>query len=354
MVEALAAAGTPCWIDEQQLTEGAELRASLRDAIAHSDVYLYFVSKAANESKWVQDELQFALGLEFQSKINIIPVRLAESDVDLPPRLAGRVYSSLEVTGSGAARLAHRISSRPGHDRLPDSCRLSATVRIDDHRLVHTLQWPHPTSADRLDVLFLNNDYDNLPELYWHVADVSLPRRIKDTEKRLAYAAEVIAHTHARCRVFIRELAVLCTGYLSIDPTARYRHYYETAHERAMRFIMQSLLWKITYLRHWNGGPPLDEDFLEKEVLPDPFSAHSCEFEFDGECLGTLEVPKHGHPWPSSIERPIPWGMRSPFTDLAQSEVGMIVGQLIGLRLRAGTLDSAKIPPAESLTYGLA
>ena len=79
VVEALATERIPCWLDEQQLHEGAELRASLRSAIAQSDVYLYLVSKAANESKWVQDELQFALGLEHEGKLKIIPVRLADN-----------------------------------------------------------------------------------------------------------------------------------------------------------------------------------------------------------------------------------------------------------------------------------
>jgi len=50
IVEALATEGLPCWLDEQQLEDGAELRASLRLAISQSDVYLYLVSNAANES----------------------------------------------------------------------------------------------------------------------------------------------------------------------------------------------------------------------------------------------------------------------------------------------------------------
>ena len=54
LVEALAEQKVPCWLDEQQLDEGVELRASLRDAISQSDVYLYLISCSANQSEWVQ------------------------------------------------------------------------------------------------------------------------------------------------------------------------------------------------------------------------------------------------------------------------------------------------------------
>ena len=33
------------------------------------------VSEAANESKWVQDELQYALGRELEGTLKIVPVR---------------------------------------------------------------------------------------------------------------------------------------------------------------------------------------------------------------------------------------------------------------------------------------
>ena len=77
VVEALATERLPCWLDEQQLDYGAELRAALMSAIAKSDIYLYLVSDAANNSKWVRDELEYAVCLEFDKKLKIVPVRLA-------------------------------------------------------------------------------------------------------------------------------------------------------------------------------------------------------------------------------------------------------------------------------------
>lgn len=69
VVEALATERLPCWLDEQQLDYGAEMRAALRSAIAQSDIYLYLVSDAANNSKWVRDELEYAVGLELEKKL---------------------------------------------------------------------------------------------------------------------------------------------------------------------------------------------------------------------------------------------------------------------------------------------
>ena len=142
LVEALAREHLPAWLDEQQLDAGAGLRAGLLDAIAKSDAYLYLVSKDANSSKWVHDELQFAIGLEFEKKLKAVPVRLVGDDTSLPPLLSGRVYHTLDVEkGGGAARLAHLLKDVASPE-VPSGCRVSATVR-----------WSSPDRVDGLTML---------------------------------------------------------------------------------------------------------------------------------------------------------------------------------------------------------
>ena len=105
LLEALASEGLPCWFDEQQLDAGATLRASLLSAIAESDIYIYLASGTANESKWVQDELRHAIGLEFKKMLEIVPVAVAEDDHILPGLLSGRVFEQVDGTKGSIARL---------------------------------------------------------------------------------------------------------------------------------------------------------------------------------------------------------------------------------------------------------
>jgi TIR domain len=190
LVEALARESRPAWVDEQQLDPGAELRAGLRDAIAKSDVYLYLVSEAANDSKWVQDELRFALALEFEQKLKAIPVRLAGDDTPLPALLTGRLYSSLDVAqGGGAARLASELRD-VASAVVPEGCQVSATIRLLSTGLSQTLEEARLVANDaQVDALFLNERYERLDALYWTLSEVQLPRSAKGEQAELEYVA---------------------------------------------------------------------------------------------------------------------------------------------------------------------
>lgn len=353
VVEALAIERIPCWLDEQQLDYGAELRVSLRSAIAQSDIYLYLVSDAANNSEWVQDELKYAVGLEFEEKLKIIPVRLAGNKDELPPLLSGRLWASLEPTTGGAARLAHYLIEVNGHDRIPENCRLSATVRLEEHRLVHTLAQARDFSADsEVCALLLDDQYEVLDSLYWNVAEVSFPPAQGSSEE-LRNAVQIVAEIHTQSRQIIQEAQLLCRRFLATESADAYQQYFEAGYERILHVMLHRLQWNTTYLRLLRDGEKLDENFVKDRHLPEPFASHRCDFVSGDQKLGSVKVPHHGHPFSPDMDDLIPWGLTSPLADMIESEVGIAVGQLLALRFMNQSLPSTEMPSPESLRYGL-
>lgn len=383
LVEAFAEQQVPCWLDEQQLDEGAELRASLRTAIARSDVYLYLISHSANESKWVQEELGFALGLEFEEKLRIVPVQLADNNDPLPSLLRGRFYETLEPTSGGSAHLAHKLSEFEGHSRIPDNSRLSATVRLEEHRVMHTLAETRELVNGRdidVDVLLLNSKYEAMDCLYWKVAEVQLPsssitlqelknikstvtntynpleRVIETTPQSVELATKFVADTHSQSRRIIKELIVVCRRFLTAVGTTGNLHYFDAGHERIMRVLLNRLQWNSTYFRYIGDREELGEafeSFSKKRHLPEPFDGHICDFVSEGRKLGSTNVPQHGHPGLHNVEKIFPWGLRSPFNDLFGNEIGVAVGDILARRFMAQTLQTTELPSPKLLTYGL-
>jgi TIR domain len=354
IVEALATEGLPCWLDEQQLEDGAELRASLRLAISQSDVYLYLVSTAANESTWVQDELQFAIGLEHEQKLRVVPVRLADNKDALPAILSGRVCRSLDPTSGGAARLAHNLTEIDGHNHILATCRLSATARLEEHRLVHTLAQARKFSADReIHVLLLDSDYEALDDLYWKVAEVRFPL-VKGTPKELADITQIIAGIHNQSRAIIKESRSICRRFLAVTDADQHQRYFDAGHERAIRLLLHRLQWNSTYLRYLrDSSEEFGQTFLNKRKLPEPFDGHRCDFLSSGRELGSIKVPKYGHPFPADTKNLVPWGLISPFGDIFEDDVGVAVGEILALRFLNQSLPSIEMPAPDSLTYGL-
>ena len=354
VVEALATERLPCWLDEQQLDYGVELRTSLRSAIAQSDIYLYLVSDAANNSEWVRDELQYALGLEFDKKLKIIPVRLADNDDELPALLSGRLYASLDSTIGGAARLAHNLTKISGCDRLPGNCRLSATVRLDKYRLVHTLAQARDFSVDcEISVLFLNDQYEALDALYWNVADVEFPIIQGQTAELAVATTKFVAEIHSRSRRVIEEVQSVCRRFLATDGTNRNKHYFEAGYERALRVMLHCLQWDTTYLRAIYDGQGLGDNFAKAMHLPEPFDGHRCDFVSENQKLGSVKVPQHAYPFHPHVKELVPWGLTDPFADMVQSEVGTAVGEILALRCMNQSLPSTEMPSPASLKYGL-
>jgi hypothetical protein len=353
IVEALATGGIPCWLDEQQLDDGAELRASLRSAISQSDVYLYLVSNTANNSKWVQDELQYALSMEHEQKLRLIPVRLANNQAPLPPLLTGRIYTTLDPTTGGVARLTHKISEINGHDRIPEQCRLSATVRLELHRLAHTLKEIRALpNTNEVYVLLLDNQYEALDATYWGLSEVRFPE-VQGNPSDLAYAVEIVANIHKKSRAIIKEARAICRRFLSTNTSNRNQYYFDAGNERALRLLLNRLQWNSDYLQKLRDEKEIDEEFVSRRNLPEPFDGHRCDFVSNGEKIGSMVVPKHGHPFSADMEKIPAWGLTDPFLDIFESDVGIAIGEIVALRFLAGTLSSTNLPLPDSLKYGL-
>ena len=354
VVDALATAGLPCWFDEQQLGPGSSLRVELKLPISTSDIFLYLVSEGANNSKWVQEELNFAVN-QGDEKLKIVPVRFIGSDAELPPLLSDIIYESLDPSVGGATRLAHRLAGMSGHGHVPDGCRLSATVRLEDHRLAHTLTQArvHPTRGE-IDVLLLDDRYEAVDLLYWAVADQDFPKDAEGTPQMLAEAAEQVAFIHKQSRSVIREIRPNCRRFITADGTNTSHQYFDAGYERIIHRMLHRLQWNTTYLRALSGSDKLGEDFVSRRYLPEPFDGHTCEFVSGDQRIGNIKVPPHGHPFSSDMKHLMPWGMTSSFDDLMPSTVGTAVGELLARRFMAQTMPSTKMPSPETLRYGLA
>ena len=354
VVDALATAGLPCWFDEQQLGPGTSLRVELKSAISKSDIFLYLVSDEANNSKWVQEELEFAVNLGDEN-IRIIPVRLVESDAGLPPLLSHKIYESLDPKFGGAARLAHRLAEMTGHDIIPEGCRLSATVRLEVHRLVHTLSQARdfPRSGN-VDVLLLDDQYEALDLLYWTMSEQDFPLGAEGSPQMLANAAEIVAFIHKQSRSIIRETKLTCRRFISVNAKSDFQEYFDAGYERMTYLMLHRLQWNTTYLRALSGNEKLGEDFQRRRYLPEAFDGHKCDFVADDKILGSTCVPDYGHPFSADMKHIIPWGLNNPFHDMLPSIVGTAVGELLARRFMAQTMPSTKMPSPESLKYGLA
>jgi hypothetical protein len=353
IVEALATEGIPCWLDEQQLDDGAELRASLRSAISQSDVYLYLVSNAANESRWAQDELQYALGMEHEQRLRIIPVRLVGNEDALPPLLIGRIYTSLDPSTGGVAGLTNKISQIKGHDRIPEHCRLSATVRLEEHRLAHTLKEIRALpNINEIHVLLLDNQYEALDVTYWNLSEIRFPE-VQNSHRDIAYAVEFMADIHKKSRAIIKEARAICHRFLSTNTSHKNHYYFDAGNERALRVLLNRLQWNSNYLRKLRDREDIDQEFESRKYLPEPFDGHRCDFVSNGEKLSSIAVPKHGHPFSPGMKEILPWGSTSPFLDILGDDVGIAIGEIVALRFMAGTRFSTELPLPDTLTYGL-
>ena len=120
-----------------------------------------------------------------------------------------------------------------------------------------------------------------------------------------------------------------------------------------LRFMLHVLQWNIGYLRHLDGSVAIDEKFVHGRHIQESFDGPRCDFVSRGIHLGSVRVPRHGHPFAGSEEALFPWGLTSPFSDMTQSEVGMAVGDILGRRFVAGTIRTTEMNEPDSLAYGL-
>ena len=82
------------WLDERQLIPGEQFVDSLKEAISKTDLLLLFISKSALESRWVDQEIKWAISIENEIKRPfIIPIILDNSN--LPESLNSKLYLKL-------------------------------------------------------------------------------------------------------------------------------------------------------------------------------------------------------------------------------------------------------------------
>jgi len=84
--------------DKSDIATGANLTASINEAINISDAVLFFISKNSDKSRWVQQEMSLAVSNKFKGKdVKLIPI-LIEKNAEIPFFLKDYVY--LDISGS--------------------------------------------------------------------------------------------------------------------------------------------------------------------------------------------------------------------------------------------------------------
>lgn len=92
LATALLSEGFPIWFDSWRLELGDSLLDSIYDGIESSSLVLLIISKSANESGWVNRELNAALTKEQGvGRKFLIPIKI--DDTDMPLKVADRLYS---------------------------------------------------------------------------------------------------------------------------------------------------------------------------------------------------------------------------------------------------------------------
>ena len=348
VVESLAMERIPCWLDEQQINYGQKLRSALSEAISQSNVYLYLVSRAANDSEWVQDELQFALELEFESALRIVPVRLADNEDPLPNLLSGRVFASLDVSHGGVPRLAHDLTEIEGHERIEGNSRISATVRLEESRIVHTLAQARRFAPDcERHVMLIDGRYESLSDLYWEVSEVEFPL-IDSQDRKSAEIAAIVDGVHFQCRKIIKESKVVCRRFFATDNAHEDRPYMDAGYERILYEMLHLLKWNTTYLRHLRGDQAFDESSTKHKYLQEPFDGPTCDIICSGNKLGSVNAPEYARSDTSRLFG-LPY---SPFASILPGDVGKAVGHVLARRFMANSIGSTEMPDPKTMTYG--
>lgn len=86
--------------DKNDIATGANLTASINEAINISDAVLFFISKSSDKSQWVQQEMSLAVSNKFKGKdVKLIPIVIDKSAV-VPFFLKDYVY--LDMSGSSS------------------------------------------------------------------------------------------------------------------------------------------------------------------------------------------------------------------------------------------------------------
>ena len=347
VIEALSKLGLHCWIDENQLVYGDQQQEVLASAIAQSELFLYLNSISANQSIPVQFELQRALDLEKTERLRVIPVRLPEQDVPLPPTLGTRQWATLDPEAGGVALLAQNIynlSKQKGHFQK----QFTATVRMADRHVEHTLD-PARIWSDKVAVraILLSHSYESLERQYWKLSEVEFPPI--DESATSDFVRDTVTGFHRISKRIIAESQRICNRYCSVPDDL----YYTKGYGHALWVLLHRLSWNIDYFRHLLGELEFDEDKANSRILKEPFDGLRCEFDANGVYIGSARMPAYMEPVLESGGRPIPWGMVSPFSEVLPGDIGIIIGDLFARKFIAETCDCIRLPNPKSLRFGL-
>lgn len=90
--------GISVFDDKNDIATGANLTASISEAINTSDAVLFFISKSSDKSQWVRQEMSLAVSNKFHGKdVKLIPI-VVEKNAEIPFFLKDYVY--LDISGS--------------------------------------------------------------------------------------------------------------------------------------------------------------------------------------------------------------------------------------------------------------
>lgn len=346
-LESFSKEGISCWLDVQQLDPGNKLREELLNAISASKVFLYLISKEANESDWVQTELKHALSQEKKGLIKIVPVSLNESSAELPSLLKGRIFDTFDTSYGGVERLANKLSKEV--DALDSSHPdfFSTTIRLEDGYISHSLDIAkNHLDSKKIIFLFFDSNYDSLETSYWRLADVAFPK--VDSNDDLD-AVMFVEKRHKQSRKILDEISKVFKRFILVSSNDEMNEYYQKGYERIIFVLLHRLNENIQYFKSLK-----EKTGFKTKPLHELYDGHLCEFLKGNNYLGKIKVPKHGHPFEYEIKSIPCWGLSSPFNDLMEFEVGLVVGNLIGHRFSAGTLNDTEMPDPKELKYGLA
>src|SRR5208283_3700044 len=110
----LSEAGFRVFIDTREIHAGERFVNRWRELISQSATYVIVLSPHSVRSRYVRDELEFAVGMSAKGKLAIVPLRMS-GDYEIPALVQGQLY--IEI---------------PAENGLLDERRFCEVVRVID------------------------------------------------------------------------------------------------------------------------------------------------------------------------------------------------------------------------------
>jgi hypothetical protein len=99
LVSDLSDAGVNCWLDTKDMRTGASIEQEIRRGLSSQDKLLLVLSQSSVRSRWVEEELRFALSLERERRGEIVfPLRLDSSVFESDSPLLNNLGNSRHIS----------------------------------------------------------------------------------------------------------------------------------------------------------------------------------------------------------------------------------------------------------------